>query len=42
MWGGGANSSMDSALASHPAALGLILDIAKIYGWHCLEQWTEA
>ena len=41
---------MDRVLASHPAALGSILgipkifsiDAAEIYRWHCLEQLTEA
>ena len=41
---------MDRVLASHPAALGSILGIPKIfsidvvemYRWHCLEQCIEA
>ena len=41
---------MDGTLALHLAAPGLILgipknfslDVAEIYWWHCLEQWTEA
>ena len=44
------NSTIDSVLAWHPAAPGLILSIpkkiylyaAEIYWRHCWEKWTEA
>ena len=38
---GGLYSTMDSVLASQPAAPGLIPGVAKVNPWRCcLEQWT--